>query len=166
MLVAGAASKRVKALPLAVQLLWLTGGMCRAASVAERLDGVGPGEVAFLYLRLVLPDLLGYVFPHVLFYPEFDLGATLRGYDWAGSALWLLYFRLSPGIAALAQINAFLLDRRLIAGINLVQTALGAPLNYYYNYYRYLELYGHCWYAIVGALPAFVLDAVFKAVEN
>ena len=166
MLIAGAAVRRVRALPLVSRILWLAGGICRAASVADRAAGADVGELAYLYLRLVLPDLLGYVFPHVAFYPEFSLAATLGGYDWTGPLLGLLYVRLSPGVSALAGVNAFVLDPRFVEAVNLVQTALGSPLNYYYNYYRYLELYGHCWFAVAGALPAFVLDAAFCAVEG
>lgn len=166
MLVAGSIVRRVKALPLVASLLWLAGGLCRAASVVDRIAGAGPGELAFLYLRLVLPDLLNYIFPHVLFYPDFSLAATLRGYDWASPLLGLCYFRLAPAVPALGRVNEVLLDPRFVGAVDFVQTALGSPLNYYYNYYRYLELYGHCWFAVVGALPAFALDAAFKVVEG
>ena len=166
MLVAGEAARRAqKLLPIRLAL-WIAGVLCRVAPLAQRVAEADFRELAFLYLRLVLPDLLNFVFPHVLFWPDFSLVNTLRGYDWTSPLLGLLYLRLSQKVEWIDSLNATLLSPRVLDAFSLVGTAFGAPLNYYYNYYRYLELYGRCWYVVVGAVPSYLLEAVFRALEG
>ena len=166
MLVAGEVARRAhKLIPIRLAL-WLAGVLCRVAPLAQRVAEADFRELAFLYLRLVLPDLLNYVFPHVIFWPEFSLWSTLRGYDWTSPLLGLLYLKLSRKIEWIDSLNATLLSPRVLDVLGLAGTAFGAPLNYYYNYYRYLELYGRCWYVVVGAVPSYLLEAVFRALDG